>query len=81
MLREEPDRRRKLMPSLEHVTWRDPTVTPSRFAISSLLIPSAKNFVTWSITWGVNLTRLPLRAELPIVLVMAGTSEYTHRVL
>jgi len=27
--------RRKLIPNLEHVTWRDPTVTPSRLAISS----------------------------------------------
>jgi len=52
--------RRKLTPSLEHVTWRDPTVTPSRVAISSRLIPSATNSLMLSITCGVNLTRLPL---------------------
>ena len=51
---------RKLTPSLEHVTWRDPTVTPSRVAISSRLIPSATNSLMLSITCGVNLTRLPL---------------------
>jgi hypothetical protein len=36
--------RRKLIPSREHVTWRDPTVTPTRVAISSRLIPSPTNF-------------------------------------
>jgi len=30
--------RRKLMPNLKHVTWRYPTLTPSRLAISSRLI-------------------------------------------
>ena len=30
--------RRKLMPNLEHVTWSDPTVTPSNPAISSRLV-------------------------------------------
>ena len=32
---------RKLMPNLEHVTWREPKVTPSDLAISSREIPSA----------------------------------------
>src|SRR5262249_36022732 len=64
--------RRKLIPSLEHVTWRDPTVTPSRLAISSRLIPSATNSLIFSIACGVNLTRLPLTAELAFVIVMAA---------
>src|SRR5262249_41306610 len=52
--------RRKLIPSLEHVTASDPTVTLSRFAISSRLMPSATNSLIFSITCGVNLTGLPL---------------------
>src|SRR5262249_4732317 len=64
--------RRKLIPSLEHVTWSDPTVTPSRLAISSRLIPSATNSLIFSIACGVNLTRLPLTAELAFVIVMAA---------
>src|SRR5262245_46308172 len=64
--------RRKLIPSLEHVTWRDPTVTPSRLAISPRLIPSATNSLIFSIACGVNLTRLPLTAELAHVIVMAA---------
>ena len=64
--------RRKLIPSLEQVTWRDPTVTPSRLAISSRLIPSATNSLIFSIACGVNLTRLPLTAELAFVIVMAA---------
>jgi len=32
---------RKLIPNREHVTWREPTVTPSDLAISSREIPSA----------------------------------------
>jgi len=51
--------RRKLIPNLEHVTWRDPTVTPSRLAISSRLIPAATNSLIFSIACGVNLARLP----------------------
>jgi hypothetical protein len=58
-----PLERRKLMPDLKHVTCSDPTVTPSRPAISSRLIPSATNsFIFW-MTRGVNLMRLPLAAE------------------
>jgi hypothetical protein len=61
-VRREPSERRKLMPDLKHVTWSDPTVTPSRSAISSRLIPSATNsFIFW-MTCGVNLMRLPLAA-------------------
>jgi hypothetical protein len=64
--------RRKLMPSLEHVTWRDPTVTPSRLAISSRLIPCATKPLICSITCGVNLTRLPLAEGLAFVIVMTA---------
>jgi hypothetical protein len=64
--------RRKLMPSLEHVTWREPTVTPSRLAISSRLIPCATNFLIFSITCAVNLTRLPL-AGLACGIIMAAS--------
>jgi hypothetical protein len=64
--------RRKLMPSLEHVTWREPTVTPSRLAISSRLIPCATNFLIFSITCAVNLTRLPLAGGLACGIIMAA---------
>jgi len=64
--------RRKLMPSLEHVTWSDPTVTPSRLAISSRLIPSATNALIFSIACGVNFMRLPLMEELAFVIVMTA---------
>jgi len=68
--------RRKLMPSLEHVTWREPTVTRSRLAISSRLIPSATNSLIFSIACGVNLTaRLPLAGGLAVVIVMAAPLE------
>src|SRR6516164_10232491 len=66
--------RRKLMPSLEHVTWREPTVTPSRLAISSRLIPCATNSLMFSIAWGVNLNRLPLAEGLAFGVVMAAPS-------
>src|SRR5215471_3011692 len=58
--------------NLEHVTWSDPTVTPSRLAISSRLSPSATSSLIFSITCGVNLTRLPLADELAFVIVMAA---------
>jgi hypothetical protein len=64
--------RRKLMPNLEQVTWRDPTVTPTRLAISSRLIPNATKPLICSITCGVNLTRLPLAGGLAFVIVMAA---------
>src|SRR6516164_3873287 len=64
--------RRKLMPNLEHVTWSDATVTPSRLAISSRLIPSARKSLIFFIACGVNLTRLPLTDELAFVIVMAA---------
>ena len=39
---------RKLTPNLEHVTWREPTVTPSDLAISSREIPSAtQSLIFW----------------------------------
>src|SRR5258705_9067381 len=39
---------RKLIPNLEHVTWREPTVTPSDLAISSREIPSAtQSLIFW----------------------------------
>ena len=62
--------RRKLMPNLEQVTWSDATVTSSRLAISSRLIPSATNSLIFSIACGVNLTRLA--DELAFVIVMAA---------
>src|SRR5262249_50872594 len=64
--------RRKLMPNLEQVTWRDPTVTPTRLAISSRLIPTATKPLICSITCGVNLTLLPLPGGLALVIVMAA---------
>jgi len=64
--------RRKLIPSLEHVTWRDPTVTPARLAISSRLIPAATDSLICSITCGVNLVRLPLTGGLAFVIVTAA---------
>src|SRR5205807_6144789 len=64
--------RRKLIPSLEHVTWSDPTVTPTRLAISSRLIPSRTNSLIFSITCGVNLMRLPLTGGLAFVIVTAA---------
>ena len=71
--------RRKLIPILEHVTWRDPRVTPSRFAISSRLIPCATNSLMFSITCGVNLTRLPLAEGLAFGVVMAAGLFSLHR--
>jgi hypothetical protein len=72
--------RRKLMPSLEHVTWRDPTVTPTRLAISSRLIPAATNPLIFSIACGVNLTRLPLAGGLGFVIVMAAPLEVAEAI-
>src|SRR6516162_7368517 len=66
--------RRKLIPSLEHVTWRDPTITPSRLAISSRLSPSATSSLIFSIGCEVNLARLPLADELAFVIVMISPS-------
>jgi len=75
--------RRKLMPNLEHVTWSEPTVTPSRLAISWRFIPCATSFLILSITSGVNLTRLPLGGELTYAVMAAleRSSELpsTHR--
>jgi len=51
------------------VTWSDPTVRPSRLAISSRLSPSATSSLIFSIACGVNLTRLPLADELAFVIV------------
>ena len=64
--------RRKLMPNLEHVTWSDPTVTPSKLAISSRLTPCATNSLIFSIACGVNFVCLPLADGLAFVNVMAG---------
>jgi hypothetical protein len=72
--------RRKLMPSLEHVTWRDPTVTPTRLAISSRLIPAATNPLIFSIACGVNLTRLPLVGLGLFVIVMAAPLEVAEAI-
>src|SRR5262249_13235838 len=71
--------RRKLIPSLEQVTWRDPTVTPTRLAISSRLIPTATKPLICSITCGVNLTHLPLAGGLAFVIVMAAPLIACHR--
>ncbi len=53
--------RRKLIPSLEQVTWREPTVTSSNSAISSRLFPRSRRFLICSIRSGVNFVSLPLR--------------------
>ena len=45
---------RKLTPNLEHVTWREPTVTPSDLAISSREIPSATQSLIFWMLAGVN---------------------------
>src|SRR5262249_12067673 len=51
--------RRKLMPNLEQVTWREPTVTPINSAISSRLFPRSTRFlICWSLS-GVNFICLP----------------------
>ena len=69
---------RKLMPNLEHVTWSDPAVTPSKLAISSRLTPCVTNSLIFSIACGVNFTRLPLPAEgLTFVIVMASFTVVT----
>src|SRR5882757_8063620 len=47
-------RLRKLIPNLEHVTWREPTVTPSDLAISSSEIPSATQSLIFWMLAGVN---------------------------
>ena len=56
-----------VIPSLEHVTWRESTVTPSRLAISSRLIPCATSSLIFSITSGVNLTGLFIMTAPPVV--------------
>jgi hypothetical protein len=71
--------RRKLMPNLEHVTWSEPTVTPSRLAISWRFIPCATSFLILSITSGVNLTRLPLGGELTSYAVVMAALERGHQ--
>src|SRR3954453_4387290 len=69
--------RRKLMPNLEHVTWSDPTVTPSELAISSRLAPCATNSLIFSIACGVNFARLPLADGLVLRIVMASSTVVT----
>ena len=49
------------MPNLEHVAWSEPTVTPSKLAISSRLAPCATNSLIFSVASGVNFTRLDFR--------------------
>ena len=56
---------RKLTPNLEHVTWREPTVTPSDLAIPSREIPSATQSLIFWMLAGVNfLAGLPARVVL-----------------
>ena len=66
--------RRKLMPNLEHLTWSDPTVTPSKLAISSRLNPCATNTLIFSKARGVNFARLPLADGLAFVIVVMASS-------
>jgi hypothetical protein len=47
-----------VIPSLEHVTWRERMVTPSRLAISSRSIPCATSSLIFAMTCGVNRTGL-----------------------
>src|SRR5215471_14721595 len=63
--------RRKLMPNLKDVTWRYPTLTPSRLAISSRLIPWATKSLISSITSGVNCTPSAPKDGPALVIVMA----------
>src|SRR5262249_8647701 len=63
--------RRKLMPNLKDVTWRYPTLTPSRLAISSRLIPCATKSLISSITSGVNRTPSARKDGPALVIVMA----------
>jgi hypothetical protein len=58
--------------NLEHVTWSDPTVTPSRLAISSRLSPSATSSLIFSIACEVNLTRLPLAGGMAFMAAPFG---------
>src|SRR5262249_49975241 len=51
--------RLRLMPSLEQVTCREPTVTSSISAISSRLFPRSTRFLTCSSLSGVNFICLP----------------------
>src|SRR6266446_6061193 len=71
--------RRKLMPNLEHVTWSEPTVTPSKLAISSRLLPCATKSLIFSIACGVNFTRLPLAEGLALVSVIAAPLVVAHQ--
>jgi hypothetical protein len=52
--------RRKLIPSLEHVTASEPTVTPISAAISSRPVPRSTRFLICWIRSGVNFNGLPL---------------------
>ena len=56
--------RRKLIPSLEHVTASEPTVTPISAAISSRAVPRSTRFLICWIRSGVNFNGLPLGTGL-----------------
>src|SRR6476660_3006702 len=58
------------MPNLEHVTWREPTVTRSVLAISSREIPSATQSLIFWMLAGVNF----LAGLLPVVAFSCTTS-------
>ena len=58
--------RRKLIPNLEHVTCREPTLTPINLAISCRLFPRSTRFLICWILSGVNFISLP-RVESCVV--------------
>ena len=67
-------RRRRLIPSLEQVTAREPTVTPTSSAISSRLLPRSTRFLICCIRSGVNLIGLR-RNEGPLYVPTVSTIE------
>ena len=60
------DGRRRLIPSLEQVTCREPRVTPISSAISSRLLPRSRRFLICRILSGVNFVGPPRDAATPI---------------
>ena len=60
------------MPNLEHVTWREPKVTPSDLAISSREIPSATHFLIFWMLAGVNIVAVRPRGAALICNVIVN---------
>ena len=60
------------MPNLEHVTWREPKVTPSDLAISSREIPSATHSLIFWMLAGVNIVAVRPRGAALICNVIVN---------